>query len=100
MNNYQNVFDCYPEVQSIYVVDGMPFLNASHAQSHAIATGKPVETVRRPAQGQDLPGDGRGPEGGEKPQSPSSDGLEPEGKKTAEKGKKPAPQLSPSNILS
>lgn len=48
-DNFQSVFDCHPLVDEIFVVDGMPFLEAGHAQSHSVSTGKPVERVKRPA---------------------------------------------------
>lgn len=47
MNKYQPVFDCHPGVDEIFVVDGMPFLNAAHAQSHSNTTNKPVELIKR-----------------------------------------------------
>ncbi len=47
-DKYQSVFDCNPTAEYVYVVDGMPFLKAEHAQGHSITTGKPVETIARP----------------------------------------------------
>ncbi len=47
MKNWNNVFDNYPDVDQIYIVDDMPFLRADQAQAHGAATGKPVEPVSR-----------------------------------------------------
>lgn len=43
----KEVFEVYPEVDKIYVVDGMPFLAETPAINHSKAVGKPVETVLR-----------------------------------------------------
>lgn len=45
--NFDSVFECYPGVNEIYVVDGMPFLDPSQASSHANSTGKPMSVVKR-----------------------------------------------------
>jgi hypothetical protein len=45
--NWQNVFDCYPDTDLIYVVDGMPFVQRGQAEGHSKTTGKPVEVVER-----------------------------------------------------
>lgn len=47
MSNWKTVFDCYPDTQTIFVVDGMPFLEAAQAEGHAKRTGAKVETVQR-----------------------------------------------------
>lgn len=79
-DNYKSVFECNPGAQEIYVVDGMPFLEAGHAQGHSITTGKPVETVKRPvAAKKSLTGDA--PTEGDTGENPA--------KPTAEKAKKP-----------
>lgn len=49
MQNWQTVFDSYPEATQIYVVNGMPFLAEHEALGHAKTTGKPVEKVQRSA---------------------------------------------------
>lgn len=49
MENFQSVFDAYPDTQTIYVVGEMPFLQASHAESHSRTTGVPVRAINRPA---------------------------------------------------
>jgi hypothetical protein len=46
-NNWKNVFDAYPEVDEIFVVDDMPFLEKGHAEGHSNTTKKPVKTFRR-----------------------------------------------------
>lgn len=48
MENFQSVFDAYPDTQTIYVVGEMPFLQASHAESHSRTTGVPVRAINRP----------------------------------------------------
>jgi hypothetical protein len=47
MKDYQSVFVNYPDAEQIYVVNGMPFLRRTHADSHARKTGKPVEVIAR-----------------------------------------------------
>lgn len=47
MSKWKTVFDCYPDANTIYVVDGMPFLEAAQAEGHAKRTGSKVETVQR-----------------------------------------------------
>jgi hypothetical protein len=42
----QDVFEVYP-VDTIYVVDGMPFLNESDAKNHSAHTGAEVKVVKR-----------------------------------------------------
>lgn len=48
MKDFQNVFANHPDAEQIFVVNGMPFLKRTHADSHARTTGKPVEVVARP----------------------------------------------------
>lgn len=80
-NNYKSVFECNPSAQEIYVVDGMPFLEAGHAQGHSITTGQPVQTVKRPVAAK-KPLTGDAPQEGDTGENPA--------KPTAEKVKKPA----------
>ena len=47
--SWEKVFESNPKAEEIYVVDGMPFINKRHADSHAIKTKKPVELVKRTA---------------------------------------------------
>lgn len=54
-NKFQSVFECHPQVDEIFVVDGMPFLEPGHAQSHSVNTGKPVERVKRPSDAPEKP---------------------------------------------
>jgi hypothetical protein len=51
----QDVFAVYPDINTIYVVDGMPFLNESDAQNHSAHTGAEVEVVRRDEAGKPAP---------------------------------------------
>lgn len=53
MKDWTTVFECYPTVNLIYVVNGMPFLERGQADVHAKHTGKPVETVERGKQSSD-----------------------------------------------
>lgn len=55
MENFQSVFECHPLVDEIFVVDGMPFLEPGHAQSHSVNTGKPVERVKRSSEAPEKP---------------------------------------------
>lgn len=52
-NNWNNVFEAYPEVDEIYVVDDMPFLEEGHADGHSNTTKKPVQKFKRPANSED-----------------------------------------------
>lgn len=79
---FKSVFDCHPGVSEIFVVDGMPFLNAGHAQSHSITTGKPVEVIKR-----EHPADPEG-EGTKLPADPKGEGAEPPTPKSKGVGKK------------
>jgi hypothetical protein len=66
MDNFNAVFECHPDVDRIFVVDGMPFLQASHAQAHANTTKKQIQVIDRKAaepqpkgkKGDPVPGDG------------------------------------------
>ena len=43
----KDVFDAYPKVDTIYVVEGMPFFDKVHAQNHAGGDLKKVQIVTR-----------------------------------------------------
>lgn len=45
--NFDSVFEAHPEVDVIYVCDGMPFLSEAHADSHSMTTKQKVETIKR-----------------------------------------------------
>lgn len=47
MSAFKSVFEAHPDVDVIYVCDGMPFLSEAHAESHAMTTKKKVETIKR-----------------------------------------------------
>ncbi len=47
MKRWKSTFEAHPAASAIYVVDGMPFLELSHAHSHSASTNKPVETITR-----------------------------------------------------
>ena len=71
--NWQTVFDNYPSVNEIFVVDGMPFLKAEHAQAHSITTGQAVQSVQREkpeAQHSDEPEAPKNPKAPKQPKAP------------------------------
>ena len=47
MKNYQDVFDAYPGIQMIYIVNGQPFIDRKHANNHARTVKKKVQIISR-----------------------------------------------------
>lgn len=43
----KDVFDAYPHINTLYIVDGMPFLEQGSANNHAKVTGKEIKIVER-----------------------------------------------------
>ena len=47
-NNFQTVFDAYPDAEEIFVVGEMPFISREAAAGHAAHTKASIEEVKRP----------------------------------------------------
>jgi hypothetical protein len=43
----KNVFEAHPDIDTIYVVDGMPFLKKEEAESHERTTGQKMQVINK-----------------------------------------------------
>lgn len=45
---FQSVFDAHPDVQTLFVVSGQPFIDRKHADNYAKSVKGAVKVVNRP----------------------------------------------------
>lgn len=58
MSKYAGEFAAHPDCDKLYVVDGMPFLDANDAENFKRFSGKKVEIVHREAEATTPPAEG------------------------------------------